>query len=340
MTKGLARLEEALRAALEAEPPDYAAAVHLIEQMVAHPDAATVLDVPELLEELADCHAQAGRFDYAIEAMRRALAAGWRGTPDGRTRIAEFLLRAGRAEETHALYGTIKAETPDDVWLYNAAGLEYAAAGDHERALEWLTEGLDLALRTGDPEGLVAQLSDLRRESLTALGRPLDELEERADQFLADAAARAAAWRPTARAGANFKAGTPRPTAGKVTREAVTAVGWFPRGEFAAAVASWPHLREDGDSYEEYCRHLQRSLLTMASADQAAAGCRPRRSFHSLVRRGGNRRRQLESPRAVRRRAGTAGKDDRLAARPQRPVLVWERPEVQEVLRSRRARPE
>ena len=40
---------------------------------------------------------------------------------------------------------------------------------------------LELALSTGDAERLVAQMSELRRESLKALGRQLDDLEARAE---------------------------------------------------------------------------------------------------------------------------------------------------------------
>jgi hypothetical protein len=40
--------------------------------------------------------------------------------------IAELLLRAGRREESAALWAAVKRDTPDDVWLYNNAGLEYA----------------------------------------------------------------------------------------------------------------------------------------------------------------------------------------------------------------------
>ena len=134
--------------------------------------------------------------------MRSAITAGYTGAPDPRCRLAEILLRAGRAEEAHPIFARVKAETPGDVWLYNNAGLEYGAADDHERALAWLTEGLELALSTGDPERLVAQMSDLRRESLKALGRQLDDLEARADEFLAQPRPPKPAWTPSALPGA------------------------------------------------------------------------------------------------------------------------------------------
>ena len=59
------------------------------------------------------------------------------------------------------------------MWLYNAAGLSYNEVGQHELAVAWLGEGIELAMRTGDPEGIINQLSDVRRHSLRSLGREL-----------------------------------------------------------------------------------------------------------------------------------------------------------------------
>jgi hypothetical protein len=60
------------------------------------------------------------------------------------------------------------------------AGIGYGEIGDHARALEWLTTGLELALRTGDPEPALEQLRPLRASSLSALGRRGGESQERA----------------------------------------------------------------------------------------------------------------------------------------------------------------
>ena len=139
---------------------------------------------PELWDELVDVYEQLGRTDAAIAAMRSAIAAGWRGRPDGRCRIAELLMRAGRVDEAAPLWDQVRAEDPDDVWLYNNAGLEYADVGDDATALTWLTDGLELALATGDPEHLVDQLLNLRGASLSRVGRPADRLQSRAHQFL------------------------------------------------------------------------------------------------------------------------------------------------------------
>lgn len=44
---------------------------------MAHPHAGKVFDLPGLHEELASCYANTGRYDEAIGAMNRALAAGF-----------------------------------------------------------------------------------------------------------------------------------------------------------------------------------------------------------------------------------------------------------------------
>lgn len=70
--------------------------------------------------------------------------------------MAEILMRAGRVAEAAPIWVVVRADTSDDVWLYNNVGLEYQDLGDPETALGWLTEGPALALRTADPERLVA----------------------------------------------------------------------------------------------------------------------------------------------------------------------------------------
>ena len=60
------------------------------------------------------------------------------------------------------------------------AGIGYADIGDHAGALEWLTTGLELALRTGDPKSALEQLRPSRAPCLSALGRPSGEIQERA----------------------------------------------------------------------------------------------------------------------------------------------------------------
>jgi len=111
---------------------------------------------------------------------------------------AEIQLRGGRAEPARDLFALVYAEFPDDVWLHNNAGIEYAAAGDYPQALAWLTTGLELALATGDPERLVGQLHESRRDALHALDRPGDDLDARAEAFLAHPRPKRPGWSPAA----------------------------------------------------------------------------------------------------------------------------------------------
>jgi tetratricopeptide (TPR) repeat protein len=177
--------ERELSAAVDSRPRDAARCAAALERAIAmacaDEQAAGYFHLPELYDLLADEYEQLGRVDDALAAMREALTAGWDGQPDGRCRLAEILMRAGRVDEAAALWAQVKADTPDDVWLYNNAGIEYAHVGDHATALDWLTDGLTLALAAGDPDDLVGQLAEFRAASLTALDRDSDELQRRAE---------------------------------------------------------------------------------------------------------------------------------------------------------------
>jgi tetratricopeptide (TPR) repeat protein len=226
--------------------------------------------MPDLLDELASTYCHLGRFDDALAAMREAIDAGAGGQPDVRCRLAEILMRAGRVEEAEPIWAQVRADTPEDVWLYNNAGLEYADVGDHATALTWLTEGLRIALATDDPERLVDQLMNERRASMTALGLQADELQAQAAAFdearQRERAARRAASRELPAA----------PVDAMPARPVTVAWAWFPAGEYEQALARWPGLTEPGSSAEggrphaEYCRALQARLTE--AADLGATG--------------------------------------------------------------------
>ena len=106
---------------------------------------------------------------------------------DARCLRAEILMRMGRVAEAEPIWAAVRTETPDDVWLYYAAAIEYADLGDHQTALDWLTEGVRVALRTDGPDAedpLTEELAELRQAALDNLGRPADELQEQAATFL------------------------------------------------------------------------------------------------------------------------------------------------------------
>lgn len=220
------------------------------------------LHMPECYADLARSFDHRGRHDDAITAMERAIEHGWNGRPDGQSDIAEFHLRAGRAERAAEIWAQLKAMETDDVWLYNAAGLSYSEVDEHELAVTWLGEGIELAFRTDDPEGLVGQLSDVRRRSLAALGREHDELEGRVGPFLER-------WRADERKrnrrfslfnaieDAMPPADAPLP-AGRRGGEVPLALAWFPAGEYERAIDHWPDLVENwaGVPHPAYCARL------------------------------------------------------------------------------------
>jgi tetratricopeptide (TPR) repeat protein len=242
-----------------------------------------VFAIAELLDELAMEYETLGRVEDALAAADAAVAAGLRSQPDPRCLRAEILMRAGRVAEAAPIWAAVRVDTPEDVWLYNNAGLEYAAAGDHEVALAWLTDGLRLALRTGDPQRLVDQLADLRQVSLAALERPADALQDQAAAFLAERDQAAVARREPARQA------PPMATEPQVAGRQVAWV-WLPASEYETALAAWPDLRAGEVTgptghvpHAEYCRALEQRLRTASDAGMTGLRIAPVRvsTFHA-----------------------------------------------------------
>lgn len=266
------RLERELEAARTAHPRDTARYIAVLERAVrtcrADPDAADALDPADLQMELLTEYQALGRWDDALAAADAAVDAGLDMHPDPRCLRAEILMRTGRIAEAEPIWAAVRADTPDDVWLYNNAGLEYADIGDYRTALGWLTDGLRLALRTSDPERLVDQLSDLRKVCLVQLGQPTDALQDQATTFLREQeqAQRTRAARPNPPA--------TEPSGGGI---GAMAFAWFPAGDYEKAVTLWPDFAAsdnvagpDGPvPHPQYCRTLQRILI-----DYEAAGMR------------------------------------------------------------------
>ena len=115
-----------------------------------------------------------------VDRLERELYAAATARPRDSARYAAVLERAVRtcSADPEA------AEVLDLADLYLELATEYEALGRREAALNWLTDGLRLALHTADPERLVNQLVDLRQQSLDGLGRPADALQEEATRFL------------------------------------------------------------------------------------------------------------------------------------------------------------
>jgi tetratricopeptide (TPR) repeat protein len=143
---------------------------------------ATWFDAGAWSEDLADSYLALGRVDDAVRTISDATRSGHAEGAEMLCELAEKLMRSGHEPRARLLWQQARAGYADDVWVYVQAGIGYGGIGDHAGALEWLTTGLELALRTGDPGPALEQLRQLRASCLSALGRPSDEIQERAAQ--------------------------------------------------------------------------------------------------------------------------------------------------------------
>ena len=264
-TEDLNRLDSEIRTASRGPAEAYA---EVLERAIAacddDPDAAAHLDVLELHSELADTYDRLGRVEDALRHADALVEHGYRSQPDPRCRRAEILTRHGRLAEAAAIWDAVAEDTPDDVWVYNNAGLEYGAIGEHELALSWLTRALELVVRTGDPERLLGQLRDLRAASLAALGRGPDDLQT-ATPSLTSAAQGTAPDRHQAIPPIGPEAVTARESSAIPP----VALAWLPADEYAAWPQRWPDLSDsallhdaDGEPVDHatYCRRMEGRL--------------------------------------------------------------------------------
>jgi hypothetical protein len=136
-------------------------------------------------ETLADSYLAVGRVDDAVRLIGDATRRGHSEGAEMLCELAEKLMRTGHEPQARTLWQQARTDFCDDVWVYVQAGIEYADLGDHHTALGWLTPGMELALRTGDPEQALEQLVALRSTSLATTGATPDDLQTRAAQALA-----------------------------------------------------------------------------------------------------------------------------------------------------------
>lgn len=143
--RDLDQLDQELRRAASGPDEDYAVVLERALAVCAtNPLIAEELDDLELHSDLADVYDRLGRVEEALEQADVLVERGYPSSPDPRCRRADILMRHGRAHEAAPIWAAVLRDTPDDIWLFNNAGLEYGAAGDHEAALDWLTRGLEL----------------------------------------------------------------------------------------------------------------------------------------------------------------------------------------------------
>jgi SEC-C motif len=177
----VSRLSDAARDAENAAR--YDDAVARWRAVLAHPCAHHLVVDYEVVDEIHQVLRRAGRWEDAIAAKREAIAAGYRSEPDPEADVAECLLLAGQRTEADTLFAALRERDPDDVWLYNAAAFAYAGI-DARESLVWSQEGIEVAFRTGDPDGVVMQLLECAEAARDTLGDPRDEdLVERVEVF-------------------------------------------------------------------------------------------------------------------------------------------------------------
>ena len=239
-------LYEAVDARLDAT--DLAGAAQLLQAVEWDDlDDDGTVTLTELWSALADAYADRARYDDAVGALQRCLDAGV-DDPGLRAAQAGYHYQAGREDEARATWEELADQHPADVWVHFAAGVALADADDAEEALPWLTTALEIVVKRGDREGLLADLLGLREEVLADAGEELDDLQERGEALLE-------------RGLRQFSSGV-RPEREEVAK---TAVAWFPPGEYDEAVRRWPDVAEPAgaEDYRGYADDLQRRLVEL-----------------------------------------------------------------------------
>jgi tetratricopeptide (TPR) repeat protein len=309
------------------------------QAVLAHQCAHHLVDVHGVRWEIFRAHREAGQHDRAIAAMREAIAEGYRSTPDPETEIAEVLVESGRLDEGAALFENIRDRDPDDVWLYNAAALTYEAVAP-ATALRWALAGIEVAIRTGDPDQVVVQLLETAERAWTASGQDPDRsVQERVEAFVTG-------WRrPAVRVttggaldplpadrlcdhcGFTAELLRPPPPRAKAGQPGgVIGMSWFAPGEWAAATARWPDLL-DGRAADQlgYNHEVEGSLKRYAQENPGSAPPgRPadRRRPRRVRGRARHRRRQPFRPRTPGGGDHRPRSGHRVAAGAERAVLV------------------
>src|SRR5579875_3913651 len=144
---------------------DWGAAIAGLYELLDNPCAHHQVAAYEVWDNIHELHKRAGDYDAAIAAKHEAVHAGYRSVRQHPgADIAECHLLAGRRAEADALFADLLERTPDDVWLYNSAGFSYAGVSHHLESARWFRDGIDVALRTGDPDQVVASSSKAWRQ--------------------------------------------------------------------------------------------------------------------------------------------------------------------------------
>ena len=276
---------------------DWDGALGGLHDLLDHPCAHHQVTAYEVWDDLHELHKRCGDYDAAIAAKQEAVRAGYRSVPDPDADIAECHLLAGRRVEADALFADLRARAPDDVWLYNSAGFSYFEISDHRESARWFREGIDVALRTGDPDQVVIQLLEGLEDAWRALEETPDPgLADRVEAFV-EAWQRPALsaryrwddlspleqqqcdhcgydpdeWKNSAgprigRQAAGSELAPSRPPV-RISSSTVVSLAWFPRGEWEKATVAWPDLVEDLPAdHGAYSHRIEARLKRLARA--------------------------------------------------------------------------
>ena len=206
-----------------------------------------------------------GRFEAAIDAMRRAVAAGWDGElddhPSAQALIADLLLRAGRDQEADEAWLQAEREDPRNPWVHSAASDAYTRVELHRKALPWQTKGLELAFAAGEEEGELAwYLTGERAATIDILGLAPDELQLRAEELIERQEQQDREYER------EFLRNWNQPQT-IAPQQAYIGVAWFPPDQYQRALQTWPSFAEDYEHgpYAAYCARLELLLRDLKS---------------------------------------------------------------------------
>ena len=226
---------------------------------LTNPAAAEIFSIGDLYQELCRAYQELERLDDALAAADSAIAAESDLRPDPRSLRAEVLLKMGRNSEAETIWAALRADNPDDAWLYNSAALAYAETGQYDTALEWSADGLRRALRSADNPFAVDQLYLVHGLILRALGRPDDQLFQAAEAWLESEDHNWDDESDDLDDNTNYEIG-------------LMAFAWLSADEYEQARQLWPDFAAsdlingpDGPlSHAQYSRALQQKLVSYA----------------------------------------------------------------------------
>lgn len=138
-----------------------------LRQLVAHPCAAHEVDLASTWDDLHQALRRLDRYVEAIEAKQKPIAAGYRSEPDPRRVSRTGRTSSPRRRAVHGLCATGIATT---------SGCATPLLSPMQSPVtmpplsDWAREGIDTALRLGDPDQVIDQLLEIVQVARSAQG--------------------------------------------------------------------------------------------------------------------------------------------------------------------------